>query len=145
MMRKDVMRAVEILNRLENTASVVYSGASIAAPPVSTLLLLPPTVTMTVDQLSASIGDTLTYTVVISNISLVAITDLPFTDALPQGSLYLSDSFTINGSPAATHCHRQFAHLHHPSDPGNGNRHAHLSGADSGRRRIVARRPENFL
>ena len=34
--------AVEILNRLENTASVVYSGASIAAPPVSTLLLLPP-------------------------------------------------------------------------------------------------------
>lgn len=101
MMRKDVMRAVEILNRLENTASVVYSGASIAAPPVSTLLLLPPTVTMTVDQLSASIGDTLTYTVVISNISLVAITDLPFTDALPQGSLYLSDSFTINGSPAA--------------------------------------------
>lgn len=88
-----------LINRLDNTASVVYNGTTITSNPASTLLLLAPTVTKTVDKLSANIGDTLTYTVTVTNVSLSAISNLPFSDTLPPGALYLTDSFTLNGSP----------------------------------------------
>lgn len=91
---------VAIINRLDNTASVVYNGTTITSNTASTLLLLAPTIAKTVDKLSASIGDTLTYTVTVTNVSLSAITNLPFTDTLPLGALYLTDTFKVNGSPA---------------------------------------------
>lgn len=87
-----------IINRLDNTASVVYNGTTITSNTASTLLLLAPTVSKTVDKLSANIGDTLTYTVTVTNLSLSSVTSLPFTDALPQGSQYVSGSFAVNGS-----------------------------------------------
>lgn len=89
-----------IINRLDNAASVVYNGTTITSNTASTLLLLAPTITKTVDKLSANIGDTLTYTVTVANISLSAITNLPFTDMLPLGALYLTDTFKVNGSAA---------------------------------------------
>lgn len=92
--------AMALINRLDNTASVSFGGATVPSNTVSTLLSLPPTVVKTVDKLSAVIGDTLTYTVTVTNVSLTAITSLPFSDLLPQGALYLTDSFEVNGSPA---------------------------------------------
>ena len=87
-----------IINRLDNTANIVYDGVTVNSNTVSTLLLLPPTIIKAVDKLSAKIGDTLTYTVTVSNISLSALNNLPFTDTLPVGCSYVVDSFTVNGS-----------------------------------------------
>jgi uncharacterized repeat protein (TIGR01451 family) len=89
-----------IINRLDNTASVVYNGTTVTSNTASTLLLLAPTVSKTVDKLSANVGDTLTYTVTVTNVSLSSITNLPFTDALPQGSAYVGGSFAVNGTSA---------------------------------------------
>lgn len=85
-----------LINRLDNSASVSFEGTSILSNTVSTLLSLPPTVAKAVDKLSASIGETLTYTVTITNVSLTALSDLPFTDTLPQGCTYLTDTFKVN-------------------------------------------------
>ena len=85
-----------LINRLDNSASVSFEGTSILSNTVSTLLSLPPTVAKAVDKLSASIGETLTYTVTITNVSLTALSDLPFTDTLPQGCAYLTDTFKVN-------------------------------------------------
>ena len=78
-----------LINRLDNSASVSFEGTSILSNTVST-------VAKAVDKLSASIGETLTYTVTISNVSLTALSDLPFTDTLPQGCAYLTDTFKVN-------------------------------------------------
>ncbi len=88
-----------LINRLDNTASVTYNGTTVSSNPVSTLLLLPPTVVKSVDRPTASIGDTLTYTVTVTNVSLSPISSLPFSDTIPEGAVYLTDSFTLNGSP----------------------------------------------
>ena len=89
-----------LINKLDNTASVTYGGNPINSNSVSTILLLAPTVLKAVDKLTASIGDTLTYTVTITNTSLNALTNLPFTDTLPAGSTYVTGSFTVNGAAA---------------------------------------------
>lgn len=88
-----------LINRLDNTASVTYDGTAIASNPVSTLLLLPPTVVKAVDRPTAAIGDVLTYTVTVTNVSLTPLYDLPFSDTVPEGALYLADSFALNGTP----------------------------------------------
>jgi len=88
-----------LINNIENTANVTYDGDVISSNTTETLLLLPPTLLKSVDKLIASIGETLTYTIVITNVGLTAITDLPFADAIPTGAEYISDSFTLNSAP----------------------------------------------
>lgn len=87
-----------LINQVDNTASVVYDGATIDSNTVSTLLLLPPTIVKVVDKLTASIGDVLTYTITITNVSLSAYTDIPFADIVADGATYVTDSFTVNGT-----------------------------------------------
>lgn len=89
-----------IINKLENTASITYGGSTITSNAVDTLLLLAPTILKAVDKVTASIGDTLTYTVTITNVGLSAISNLPFTDVLPAGSSFVTGSFTVNGTKA---------------------------------------------
>lgn len=89
-----------IINQLQNTASVTYGGSPVNSNTVSTLLLLAPTLLKSVDKLTANIGDTLTYTVVVTNLGLSALTNLPFTDVLPAGSTYVADSFKVNNTAA---------------------------------------------
>lgn len=89
-----------LINKLDNTASVAYLGNTITSNTVETLLLLAPTVVKAVDKAVASIGDTLTYTVVITNLGLGALTNLPFTDVLSAGCTYVDGSFTLNGTAA---------------------------------------------
>lgn len=91
---------MSIINKLDNIASIEYNGATINSLPVETLLLIPPTILKTVDKTVASINEVLTYTVVITNVGLTTITNLPFTDVLPAGSQYVTDSFKVNGSSA---------------------------------------------
>ena len=76
-----------IINRIDNSASITYGGNSINSNTVSTLLLLAPTITKTVDKATANIGDILTYTITITNLSLAALPTLPFTDTIARVSL----------------------------------------------------------
>lgn len=89
-----------LINKLDNTATITYGGNPINSNTVSTLLLLAPTIVKTVDKLTASIGETLTYTVTITNLALSAIPNLPFSDIIPTGGTYVTASFTLNGSAA---------------------------------------------
>lgn len=89
-----------IINTLSNSASVTYGGSPVNSNTVVTALLLAPTVVKAVDKLTASIGDTLTYTVTVTNLSTTPLTNLPFSDALPAGSTYVTDSFKVNATAA---------------------------------------------
>lgn len=89
-----------VINKLDNTASVSYGGNAINSNAVSTALLLAPTLLKAVDKLTANIGDTLTYTVTISNLGLSPMTNLPFTDNLPAGTTFIAGSFTVNSAAA---------------------------------------------
>ncbi|MHA6484835.1 DUF7507 domain-containing protein [Paenibacillus sp. strain BS8-2] len=48
----------------------------------------------------ATIGETVTYTVVVTNSSAGSVTDVLVQDAIPEGSQYVSGSVTINGVAA---------------------------------------------
>lgn len=87
-----------LINKLDNSASITYDGNTIDSNSVSTLLLLPPAVVKVVDKVIASIGETLTYTVTVTNVALGPLTDIPFTDTIPNGATYVSDSFKVNGA-----------------------------------------------
>lgn len=89
-----------IINKIENVASITYGGNTINSNAVDTLLLIAPTILKAVDKLTASIGETLTYTVTITNVGLSALTNIPFTDVLPAGSTFVTGSFTANGTAA---------------------------------------------
>lgn len=89
-----------LINKLDNTASITYGGSTITSNSVSTVLLLAPTILKAVDKLTASIGDTLTYTVTITNVGLNALSNIPFSDTLPAGSTFVTGSFTVNGTAA---------------------------------------------
>lgn len=89
-----------IINKLDNQASLTYGGNTINSNTVSTLLLLAPTLVKSVDKLTANIGDTLTYTLTVTNLSLSALTNLPLSDTIPAGASYLADSFKVNGTAA---------------------------------------------
>ena len=53
-----------------------------------------------VDKSFATIGDILTYTIVLGNVGNTAATSVVFTDTMPNGTTYVSGSATLNGSPA---------------------------------------------
>lgn len=89
-----------LINKLDNSASITYGGNPINSNTVSTVLLLAPTIVKAVDKLTASIGDTLTYTVTVTNVALNALSNLPFSDTLPAGTTFVTGTFTVNGSAA---------------------------------------------
>lgn len=55
----------------------------------------------TVDQAFAEVGDTLTYTIVLTNTSTFTLTNVIFTDTDPAGTTFVPGSVTINGTPNA--------------------------------------------
>lgn len=89
-----------LINKIDNNANVTYGGNTITSNTATTLLLLAPTILKSVDKLTANIGDTLTYTITITNPSLQAITNLPFSDTISAGATYVASSFTLNGTAA---------------------------------------------
>lgn len=90
-----------IINQLVNAASVTVDGSVVTSLPVTTLLQLAPTIVKSVDiTVGAKVGDTLTYTVVLTNLNLSAISNAEFSDALPEGCEYVTGSFKVNGTTA---------------------------------------------
>lgn len=89
-----------LINKISNSASVTYNGETIESNTVETLLLLAPTLLMAVDKPTARVGETLTYTITVTNVAIGELTNLPFTDVLPDGCSYVADSFKVNGTAA---------------------------------------------
>lgn len=89
-----------LINKVDNSANITYGGNTISSNTATTVLLLAPIITKVVDKLTASIGDTLTYTITITNPALQAITNLPFSDTVNTGATYIASSFALNGTAA---------------------------------------------
>lgn len=86
-----------IINKINNSSSIVYGGQTIKSNTVETLLTLAPTIVKAVDKLTANIGDTLSYTVTVTNISLTEIKNIAFTDTIQAGATYIDSSFKVDG------------------------------------------------
>lgn len=85
-----------IINKINNSSSIVYGGQTIRSNTVETLLTLAPTIVKAVDKLTANIGDTLSYTVTVTNISLTEIKNIAFTDTIQAGATYIDSSFKVD-------------------------------------------------
>lgn len=86
------------ITSISNTAKLDFDGTEILSNIVNTDLLLNPTITKAVDVTTgAKIGDILTYTCIVTNISVLSLSPIPFTDVLPEGCEYNAGSFKVNG------------------------------------------------
>ncbi len=87
-----------IITSISNTANAEYNGSTITSEAANTVLSLDPTITKSVDKSTASIDDVLTYTVVISNVSELEISNVTFSDTVPAGASYVTGSFQVDGA-----------------------------------------------
>lgn len=85
------------ITSINNVASAEHNGSIVESSAAVTQLLLDPTIEKTVDKSVATIGEILTYTVTIENISEIPISNVVFSDDIPVGSNYVVGSFTVNG------------------------------------------------
>ena len=85
------------ITSISNVASAAYNGSIVESSAAVTQLLLDPTIEKTVDKSVATIGEILTYTVTIENVSEIPISNVVFSDDIPVGSNYVVGSFTVNG------------------------------------------------
>jgi uncharacterized repeat protein (TIGR01451 family) len=85
------------------TANVTVDGQEInfASNSVTSELFDETSVTLVKTQSSDLVvsGGTITYTVIITNLSLAALTDFNFLDTIPTGMTYINGSFEVNGTP----------------------------------------------
>ncbi|SFD82091.1 conserved repeat domain-containing protein [Paenibacillus catalpae] len=94
----------------QGTATYTYSppdGRTISGSAASNTLTLPvslPNVTAakSVNVTDVAVGETLTYTSVITNNGAEAVTNVSLTDVLPAGTAFVPGSVTIDGTPHAT-------------------------------------------
>ncbi|GLX67866.1 DUF7507 domain-containing protein [Paenibacillus glycanilyticus] len=94
----------------QGTATYTFTppdGRTISGSAASNTLTIPvslPNVTLakTVNVTDVAVGETLTYSSVITNNGSEAVTNVTLTDILPAGSTFVSGSVTINGIPNAT-------------------------------------------
>ena len=85
------------ITSISNVASAAYNGSIVESSAAVTQLLLDPTIEKKVDKPVATIGEILTYTVTIENVSEIPISNVTFSDDIPVGSNYVVGSFTVNG------------------------------------------------
>lgn len=87
------------------TAAYSYSppdGRTLNGSAASNTLVLPvslPNVTTakSVNRTATTVGDTVTFTSVLSNSGVAAVTNVVFTDPIPPGSSFVAGSVTVNG------------------------------------------------
>ncbi|MGL5149387.1 MAG: beta strand repeat-containing protein [Clostridium sp.] len=104
-----VVISIPTPNPIQNQASVNYSfitnpitGTTISGGNVSTVAtsqVNDTTLTSVklVDKYEAEVGDTVTYTVVLTNIGSVSANEIRIIDTIPQELLFVNNSFTIDG------------------------------------------------
>ncbi|HDR5530686.1 DUF11 domain-containing protein [Bacillus anthracis] len=88
--------ATFLLNPLQPPVTTTNSSNTT----VVTIPLPPPgevTATKTVDVAAGAVGDVLTYTVLISNVGIIPVTDVFFQDVIPEGTTFVEGSVTIGG------------------------------------------------
>lgn len=88
--------ATFLLNPLQPPVTTTNSSNTT----VVTIPLPPPgevTATKTVDVAAGAVGDVLTYTVLISNVGIIPVTDVFFQDIIPEGTTFVEGSVTIGG------------------------------------------------
>jgi len=107
-----VMPVPPVLPVLTNTAIIDYQyqidpnlpplNGTMTSNPVSTRVILGELgIVKSVDQAFATVGDTLTYTTVITNQGNVEASNIFFLDAPPVGTAFIPGTVTINGVPQA--------------------------------------------
>lgn len=87
-----------IITSINNVANASFNGNTIESNNAVTQLILDPSVTKSVDKPTASIGEVLTYSIGIENNSELEMSNVVFSDNIPVGSNYITNSFTVNGA-----------------------------------------------
>ncbi|HDR6266862.1 TPA: DUF11 domain-containing protein [Bacillus cereus] len=78
-----------------NSAPATTStSTNIATNPVLDAMI---TMVKSVDQTLVTLGDTITYTTILTNSGNTNATNITFTDLIPDGTTFITDSVTING------------------------------------------------
>ncbi|HDR7983734.1 DUF11 domain-containing protein [Bacillus cereus] len=78
-----------------NSAPATTStSTNIATNPVLNAMI---TMVKSVDQTLVTLGDTITYTTILTNNGNTNATNITFTDLIPNGTTFITDSVTING------------------------------------------------
>ncbi|MDA2088301.1 DUF11 domain-containing protein [Bacillus thuringiensis] len=70
------------------------TSTNIATNPVLNAMI---TMVKSVDQTLVTLGDTITYTTILTNNGNTNATNITFTDLIPNGTTFITDSVTING------------------------------------------------
>ena len=99
----DLFRTTNVLGNAQTSTQVRLSTSGDAYQPgvvtLATDLYAPRiTATKTVDQATANLGDTLTYSVAVQNTGQDGATNSTFTDHLPTGVMFVPGSIRLNGA-----------------------------------------------
>ncbi|HDX9570359.1 TPA: DUF11 domain-containing protein, partial [Bacillus thuringiensis] len=76
------------------TPTTTSTSTNIVTNPVLDAMI---TMVKSVDQTLVTLGDTITYTTLLTNSGNTNATNISFTDPIPDGTTFVSDSVTING------------------------------------------------
>ncbi|WP_002149255.1 DUF11 domain-containing protein [Bacillus cereus] len=76
------------------TPATTSTSTNIVTNPVLDAMI---TMVKSVDQTLVTLGDTITYTTILTNNGNTNATNITFTDLIPGGTTFVSDSVTING------------------------------------------------
>ncbi|HDX9526579.1 TPA: DUF11 domain-containing protein [Bacillus thuringiensis] len=104
-----IVQSIPSVNPISNTARIDYTFiADPTAPIISRTITSNPAFTQisdatilslkAVNAQQATTGDILTYTITLENTGNIPTTNLTFSDTIPQGTTFVENSFTLNGT-----------------------------------------------
>lgn len=104
-----IVQSIPSVNPISNTARIDYNFiADPTAPIISRTITSNPAFTQisdatilslkAVNAQQATTGDILTYTITLENTGNIPTTNLTFSDTIPQGTTFVENSFTLNGT-----------------------------------------------
>ncbi|WP_434166568.1 DUF7507 domain-containing protein [Bacillus thuringiensis] len=104
-----IVQSIPSLNPISNTARIDYTfiadptatiiSRTITSNPAFTQILDATILSLkAVNAQQATTGDILTYTITLENTGNIPATNLIFSDTIPQGTTFVENSFTLNGT-----------------------------------------------
>ncbi|KIV76775.1 internalin, putative [Bacillus mycoides] len=104
-----IVQSIPSVNPISNTARIDYTFiADPTSPIISRTITSNPAFTQisdanvlslkAVNAQQATTGDILTYTITLENTGNIPATNLIFSDTLPEGTIFVENSFTLNGT-----------------------------------------------